>query len=135
MSLSYRFGGKPAKQPAPGRAEIYGAVIRSRSDKYLLVQGRKTGKWSFPKGHTNSYETPFECVCREVGEEVGIDNLPQPIRGLPLRIGYYYYFEMEDEIVPMPRDMSEIQDARWVSKNEMCNLILNVDASEYFRNL
>jgi 8-oxo-dGTP pyrophosphatase MutT (NUDIX family) len=135
MSLGHRFGGMPSCHPTPGRAEIYGAVICSKNNKYLLVQGRKTGKWSFPKGHTHRYETPFECVCREVSEEVGIEQLSKPIRGIPLRIGYYYYFKVDTEDTPQPRDNCEVCAAGWFSINEMKDMMLNIDASEYLRRL
>ena len=39
------------------KSKVFGAILRYRSPhthitKYALVQGRYTGKWSFPKGHS-----------------------------------------------------------------------------------
>ena len=48
-----------------------------KEGKYAMVQGRHTGKWSFPKGHSNEGEKPVECMLREVAEETGIDELPE----------------------------------------------------------
>ena len=129
--------------PRPGKAEVYGAIIKSRStSKYCLVQGKMTGKWSFPKGHVKELdlanpnakpESPFECVSREVAEEIGIDHLPMPIRGLPLRVGYYYIFEVSAELELNPRDLNEIGTAGWFSLEEMRTMNMNIDAS-YFRS-
>ena len=76
---------RPFRKPRPGYAEVYGAIIHCRATgAFCFVQGRRTGKWSFPKGHLKeSNESPFECVTREVGEEIGYDELPTPLRGMP----------------------------------------------------
>ena len=50
------------------KQKTYGAILIYK-DKYALVQGRYTGKWSFPKGHSNEGEKPIECTKREVEEE------------------------------------------------------------------
>lgn len=122
-------------RPLPGRTQIYGAIIYSQATgRFALVQGRHTGKWSFPKGHVNRYETPFECVCREVAEEIGLDDLPTPIRGISLRIGYYYYFNVGEEFVLSPRDHEEVMNMGWFTRDEMRSMSLNVDASTYVRS-
>jgi len=98
-----------------------------------------TGKWSFPKGHRNTLsegpppivEDPFACVVREVGEEIGIDNLPMPIRELPLRVGYYYLFEVYQELALNPRDLKEVQTAGWYTLEEMSDMNLNIDANMF----
>ena len=96
------FGRLPVQRPMPGKTEVYGAIIKSTvSNKWCLVKGANSGKWSLPKGHRNIIpgnppiiEDPFACVVREVGEEIGIDRLPMPLREYPLRVGYYYVFEV-----------------------------------------
>jgi len=102
------------------------------------VEGIRTGKWSFPKGHRNTLSTeplvmedPFACVIREVGEEIGVDNLPMPIRECPIRVGYYYLFEVNHELVLQPRDHDEIGTAGWFTIEEMKALNLNIDANVY----
>jgi 8-oxo-dGTP pyrophosphatase MutT (NUDIX family) len=117
------------RHPKPGKAKVYGAIIRSPSNRYVLVQGRQTEKWSYPKGHPNRFETPFECVGREVAEEIGIDSLPVPKRGIPLRVGYYYLFDVEEEFPLKPRDTAEVMNAGWFTVEEMLRMRLNVDAS------
>jgi 8-oxo-dGTP pyrophosphatase MutT (NUDIX family) len=127
------------KRPQPGKTEVYGAIIRCiTTNRYCLVQGLKTGKWSFPKGHRNILSTeplimedPFACMIREVGEEIGIDNLPMPIREYPIRVGYYYMFEVNYELALNPRDTVEVGDAGWFSLEEMKTMNLNIDANVF----
>lgn len=124
------------RQPRPGYAEVYGAIIHCRSTKtFCFVQGRRTGKWSFPKGHLKeASESPFECVTREVGEEIGCDELPTPIKGMPLRVGYYYMFEVPTEFELAPRDTNEVGEAGWFTLEQMKQMNMNIDAS-FFRTL
>jgi len=76
-------------------------------------------------------EDPFACVIREVGEEIGIDNLPMPIREIPIRVGYYYLFEVNYELALHPRDHAEIGMAGWYSLEEMRHMNLNIDANVF----
>jgi len=108
--------------------------MESNSHRYALVQGRQTGKWSFPKGHVNRYETPYECVCREISEEIGLDFLPCPEYGMPLKIGYYYYFKFDYEFDLNTRDPEEVMNVGWFSIGDMARMRLNIDASTFFRN-
>lgn len=122
--------------PLPGRTDIYGAVIQSQITKrFALVQGKQTGKWSFPKGHVNRFETPLECVIREVREETGIENLPQPIQGISLEVGYYYAFSIMNEVSLIPIDVNEIQETGWFTIEEMQQLSVNVDVSKFLKHI
>lgn len=126
-------------RPQLGKTEVYGAIIRcTTTNRYCLVEGIRTGKWSFPKGHRNTISTeplvmedPFACVIREVGEEIGVDNLPMPIRECPIRVGYYYLFEVNHELALNPRDLNEIGTAGWFTIEEMRALNLNIDANVF----
>jgi 8-oxo-dGTP pyrophosphatase MutT (NUDIX family) len=100
-----------------------------------LVQGRYTGKWSFPKGHSNEGEEPIECTLREVGEETGIDKLPDPLEYLQIGYGNYFVFDLKESIPLIPRDTQEIMDTKWVSLDEMERMSLNADASLYRKKL
>jgi 8-oxo-dGTP pyrophosphatase MutT (NUDIX family) len=117
-----------------GKGKVYGGIVKSTEEKYLLVQGRLSGKWSFPKGHIEVGETPFECVCREIKEETGLHVLPNPIRCIPLRCGTYYLFWMP-EVRVLPRDDKEIMNIGWFTTKEIEALELNLDANTYFRGL
>ena len=137
-SLSFRGNRGYAKAlmttPSTRRTPTYGAILCIKNNQeqlYALVQGRYTGKWSFPKGHSNEGEHPFECTLREVGEETGIDELPEPTEYIQVGYGHYYVFNLKEPIPLIPRDKKEIIDTKWVTLNEMANMQLNADASMY----
>lgn len=118
------------------KQKTYGAIIcikdkLSNNDLYALVQGSYTGKWSFPKGHSNEGEKPFECTMREVGEETGIDKLPEPSEYVQVGYGNYFVFYLEEPVPLIPRDTHEIMDTKWVTLEEMKRMSLNADASQY----
>lgn len=141
-SLSFRGNQGYAKalmtHPITRRTPTYGGILCIKTDKeplYALVQGRYTGKWSFPKGHSNEGEHPFECTVREVGEETGIDELPEPADYIKVGYGHYYVFNLKEPIPLIPRDKKEIIDTKWVTLDEMTHLPLNADASMYRKQL
>ena len=117
------------------RTATYGGILRTRNEmeeeRYVLVQGRYTGKWSFPKGHSNEGETALECALREVGEETGIDELPEASDYLKIGYGNYFVFNLSEEVVLKARDKKEIMCTRWVTIEEMMGMSLNSDASQF----
>jgi hypothetical protein len=130
---------KEQKQQKEFRSKVYGAIMRYKDKDtneiyYALIQGRYTGKWSFPKGHSNKGEEPYDCVKREVFEETGINNLPNPISDQRIGFGHYYIFDVETKYSLNPQDCKEVMDKRWVTQYEFDELQLNVDAS-YFKKL
>lgn len=114
---------------------IYGAIIRSINGYYALVQGRSTGKWSFPKGHANEGESPFDCVCREIQEEIGCAKLPMPTTSLSLQVGYYYIFDVETEFELNPQDTNEVGQAGWFKPEDIRTMSINVDISHFIQRL
>ena len=51
-----------------------GAVIyrwNGTNEEYLILRGRRSNKWSFPKGHMEKGETEKDTAVREVFEEAG----------------------------------------------------------------
>lgn len=115
---------------------IYGAIIQSTTtNKYALVQGRSSGKWSFPKGHANVDESPFDCVCREIAEEIGCDKLPMPYTSFPLQVGYYYCFKVDNEFELKPRDTNEVCNSGWFTTEEIATMPVNVDINQFMKRL
>jgi 8-oxo-dGTP pyrophosphatase MutT (NUDIX family) len=114
---------------------IYGAIIRSINGYYALVQGRSTGKWSFPKGHANPEESPFDCVCREIKEEIGCIKLPMPTTSMPLQVGYYYIYDVDSEFELKPQDTNEVGAAGWFTVDEIRKMSTNVDISHFIQRL
>ena len=145
-SLSFRERRWEKKQcateikPIKRKAKTYGGIICKKGmtvdeDEYVLVQGRYTGKWSFPKGHSNEGEHPLECTLREVGEETGIDTLPEPTEYVQIGYGNYFVFHLEEPVPLIPRDTHEIMDTKWVTVEDMERMPLNADASLFRKQL
>jgi len=116
------------------KAKTYGGILCKKGitvddDEYVLVQGRYTGKWSFPKGHSNEGEEPLKCSLREVAEETGLDDLPEPTEYLQIGYGNYFVFNLERKTELVPRDKGEIMNTRWVRLDEMRKMLLNADVS------
>jgi len=101
--------------------------------EYLIVQGRSTGKWSFPKGHSKRGETPLECAKREIEEETGIPSslLTQPIHFMKLASGKYFIFELTNKMDLNPKDSFEVLQTKWASINEMKILSLNAGIQQF----
>lgn len=117
--------------------KTYGGVIltRGKGGKYALVKGRCTGKWSFPKGHSDPDESSMECAKREILEETGISELPMPSDFKKIGFGHYYIFEVSSEIPLIPRDTREIIETKWVTLEEMQEMRLNADVTKYIKNI
>lgn len=121
------------------KAKISGGILRIKCEdgqtRYALVQGRETGKWSFPKGHSNDYELPLECCLREISEETSIDNLPIPSEYHQIGYGEYFVFDLVNQPELIARDTKEIINTKWVTLDEMGELNLNADATLYRKTL
>lgn len=126
-------------QESVSQCKTTGGIIRHCNkfgeDKYILVQGRYSNKWSFPKGHLKEGEEFYQGCLREVKEETGLEWLPNPTTSFRLGYGYYYFFELEDELELKQQDKDEIVQVRWVTVQEMKQMELNADVSRYFRML
>jgi len=120
------------------RAKVYGGILRvshsdPRKEQYAIVQGRYSGKWSFPKGHSNQGELPLECTIREIEEETGIQQLPDPIETVRFGYGFYHIFSLDEPIPLRPQDTYEIMDTKWATIDDMDQLSLNVDVSRFVK--
>ena len=118
------------------KVPIYGGILHTifeGVDYYALVQGRHTGKWSFPKGHLQLGETGPECALREIAEETGLDEVDhaRSIGTLFLHYGTYYLYECAGFDPLLPRDQKEIVHAKWMTLEEMRGVSLNADVSQF----
>ena len=56
------------------------AAVIKLNGKYLLTSrppGKHlAGKWEFPGGKLDDNETPYNCLVREIKEELGVDIIP-----------------------------------------------------------
>ena len=125
---------------SPSEDKVYGVICISKSNKILLVKGRTNNKWSFPKGHREKNESSIHCALRELYEETGISisSLCVDFSKIPykkFKVGGYYIVELEDEIIPSPRDTNEIGEAKWMSSDEITecihNQVANIDIRQF----
>lgn len=104
----------------PHYHKVYGSVCMSPSNRVLVVKGRRSGKWSFPKGHKKGSESYLDCARRETMEETGIPLTPfPPIACHKFFAGEYFFFELPEETTPQPRDSAEIEEAAWMTLDEL----------------
>jgi len=112
---------------------VFGVIILSSQKRFLLVRGRATGKWSFPKGHRELRETSYECAMRELREETSLTltGLKPTIGPVKLAAGSYFLFRPKHEMKPVICDKKEVIDARWFTFNEIKQLTANIDISKF----
>ena len=114
--------------------QVYGTILVSSENKILLVRGRRTGKWSFPKGHPNKDESHHECARRETSEETGFqihDTLDQSIC---LATGKYFIHRMNGQPRANPFDTNEVMDVAWWTVHQIQRLSVNIDVSYFLKN-
>ncbi len=118
--------------------QTYGAIILSHDEEILLVEGRKTGKWSFPKGHGKLNEKPLDAAIREVQEETGINLEGKPfLRQRRLRSsstrsgGTYFVYHLDDKPDIVPQDEEEISQGSWFPLWRLPHLKKNMDLNTF----
>ena len=121
------------KSYVPQKRKVYGCICIAPNNKVLLVKGRQgEGKWSFPKGHRESYDTsPLDCALRELKEETGLSLRGNFQMAKKFRAGEYYVFFVREELRVSPEDRREIEEAKWFTVEEMTELNKNVDVSMF----
>jgi 8-oxo-dGTP pyrophosphatase MutT (NUDIX family) len=117
-------------------SHVYGAVLISSDNETVVVQGRQSKKWSFPKGHGSSCELPLEACIRELKEETGI-NLKgvMPDDELRFKAGTYFVFYMKDKQELIPEDTKEVMNSMWVPLSRLAFLTMNMDLATFVRRV
>ncbi len=120
---------------------VYGILCTTRANKILLVRGRLSRKWSFPKGHRLRGEFAIDCALRELQEETGI-CLEKP-KQYPKSYIFsrnrnsdgpeYFHFEVEEELPITIRDTREITEAGWFTQDDLRQMPGNIDVSKYLQ--
>jgi len=114
--------------------QVYGVIVESPIHTFLLVKGRKTQKWSFPKGHPYNEEDGIECAEREALEETGLRFNVDPNRFITLATGRYYMVSANQELKSFTRDSREIMQTGWFSHKDLQKMRVNIDVSTFLRN-
>jgi len=114
---------------------VYGCILVTNNNKHLLVQGRSTGKWSFPKGHPDANEAPIDCAHRELFEETGLKIPPLFSEVCHLATGSYYKYNVRGEYICDVQDPQEIMATAWVTTDEMKKMSVNIDVNTYLRSI
>ena len=100
--------------------EVTAAIIR-RNGKILIcrrAEGSCAHLWEFPGGKTELGETPFECLTRELREELNIEI--KPLREYCRSVcGELSFVFIEAEIISGEPQLSVHEKMRWVSPGEL----------------
>jgi len=117
------------------RPKVHGGILYVSTEpvRFALVQGRHTGKWSFPKGHPQDGEAPITTALREIEEETGIHELPTPSTTYRIGYGNYFAFPLPTAVPLVPNDRDEIMNVAWVTLDEMEQMQLNIDVNQFRR--
>lgn len=110
--------------------EIVGAGIiamyfEGNNIKILLVRGKQSGKWSFPKGHAEPNEDIIQTAIREMREETAIEIEESQI-DKRVKLGEYMFFlvRMYDQ-ERVRRQESEIIESKWMDYEDVMRLDIN----------
>lgn len=113
---------------------VYGAICLDSFENVLLVKGRRSQKWSFPKGHAKIGELPIDCAKRELFEEAGI-RVTSPQNGYyVMKGGEYFIFHINKLCFLKIQDNVEINDVAWWPLNALPT-VTNIDVSIFRSHL
>lgn len=111
-------------------------ILCENSTKVILVKGRSfeykndnyEGKWGFPKGHKDLYETRAQCAKRELYEETGIElDIDDSYPYIDVYNTRYFIVSINYDVIQKykPIDNYEIDRCNMVSLETIKHLVLN----------
>lgn len=113
-------------------SHVYGAIVINQFNETVVIRGRQSGKWSFPKGHGEYKELPLEACVRELKEETGINMQGiLPDDEIRFRSGTYFVFFVKDRLEIQPEDTKEVMDSMWVPLTRLPFLVGNKDLTSF----
>lgn len=113
-------------------SHVYGAILLNQFDETVVIRGRQSGKWSFPKGHGDCRELPLDACIRELREETGIDlKGSKPDDEIRFRSGTYFVFIVDGRIPLIPEDTKEVMEAMWTPIHRLSYLVGNKDLTSF----
>lgn len=128
----------------PGEYHLVVHIWIVSSDNKILIQKRSKrkklmpGEWAATGGAAITGETSFDAASRELFEEMGIKSNQQNLKKL-LRIKRrnslldVWMIVTDTPIAELKLQFAEVEDARWVTKQELNDMILNGDFHNYGR--
>ena len=126
------------QQYRPRSHKVFGVICETYDKKYLLVRGKRSGKWSFPKGHMEGKESALECALRELFEETGVrlndrtySGTIKLSRNSEGKNSEYFIFRIEQKIQASVNDSNEIVEVGWFSVDEMRRMYCNIDVTSF----
>ncbi len=112
-----------------------GGLVLNNKKELLMIFRR--AKWDLPKGKLDAGETIEQCALREVEEETGLQNILLGEHLLTtyhtyhesgkfiLKESHWYNMQISDEQVLVPQAAEDIAEARWVSQQQLPELLSN----------
>ncbi len=115
-----------------------GGII-TREGKVVLVNNRKTGSVTFPKGRVNGGETLEQAALREIREETGLSRIKAVkylssytrlggTQGLPKEIHLFLYRADTDKLHPEDPETT----AEWVALDDVVDRLTYQEDREFF---
>lgn len=116
-----------------------GIILYNKIGKILMVKGKLTGKWSFPKGKIENNESVAQAAYREFYEETG-RPIGKYIRQQSLyTFKNYTYIIAKIESLDIPKtgvvDKNEIECVKWFNINELQTIDTNMTVKTYIKTL
>ncbi len=106
-----------------------GIIMIDKQDRILCVKGKKSGKWSLPKGHQrHPFEKPHVCAMRELHEETNIILPILEINRLISISDQRYFIAMVDDLDQYQyfiNDRDEVREIKAIHKNELMTYDIN----------
>jgi 8-oxo-dGTP pyrophosphatase MutT (NUDIX family) len=112
-----------------------GVIVHNSANEVLMVKGKATRKWSFPKGKIEDGESVLNCAKREFFEETG-----RKLDGTETCVGiftdmdcqYYVLHIKEKELEKSGTiDLSEVIMAQWQPEKTLNELNMNHNSRIY----
>ena len=103
-----------------------------RNNCILLVKGKLSNKWGFPKGHIATEETSIKAAIREVKEETGI-NIPLDRKYNYIRVGRLklYVISLDYDPTINVLDKDEIEACEWFNLYQLMSIHNIYDIDEF----
>lgn len=98
-----------------------GIILSDRAlQQVLLVKGKKSQKWGFPKGHMEMGESEEETALRELLEETGICWTKSLKHRIRFRNNVYFMVDaVKSEVDCHIHDVNEIEKVGWFSVHDI----------------